>query len=183
MPQLLRRLFTSVSRSDGRAPLAELVAAQLRERLPEDHVVLAGYAPRDRADRIGIVVVGRDRIFVVEPRDEDGDILCYQDHWYRRVGQSDAHPLADPPSLRARRNADRVRSDLGTGGFLGVAIEPLVLLVRGHPDDVRSSCVTVLAGVDALARHVLQGEPAVPAPERVHALANALAHRIVLTTT
>jgi hypothetical protein len=178
----LRSVLEAVSHADARGRLAERAAAQLREQLPEDHVVLARYAPRDRGDRIALVIIGRDRLFVVEPRDEDGDLVCYQDHWYRRSGPNAAHPLADPPSLRARRNAERVRIDLGTGGFLNVRIEPLVVLTRARPDDVRSSCVSVIAGLDALVRYMLRSAPGDAAPERTHALASALAHNITVAT-
>lgn len=181
--QPLRSVLGAVSRADTRGRLAERVAIALREHLPEDHVVLARYAPRDRGDRIALVVIGRDRLFVVEPRDEDGDVVCYQDHWYRRSGPSAAHPLADPPSLRARRNAERVRSDLGTGGFLNVRIEPLVVLTRARPDDVRSSCVPVIAGLDALVRYVLRSAAGDAAPERTHALASALEKNITLAVS
>ena len=181
--QPLRRAFEAVYHGDTRARLAEQVAMHLRAQLPADHIVLPRYAARDGGERVSLVVVGRERIFVIEPRDEDGELVCYQDHWYRKFGATIGQPLADAPSLRARRDAGRVRSDLGTGGFMGVPIEPLVLLVRGRPDDVRSSSVTVVAGVDALARHLLQGEPALAAPERTLALAMALQHRITVTTT
>ena len=124
--QPLRRAFEAVYHGDTRARLAEQVAMNLRAQLPADHIVLPRYAARDGGERVSLVVVGRERIFV---------------------------------------------------------IEPLVLLVRGRPDDVRSSSVTVVAGVDALARHLLQGEPALAAPERTLALAMALQHRITLTTT
>jgi hypothetical protein len=178
----LRSVLEAVSRGDARGDLAERVAALLREQLPEDHVVLARYAPRDRGARVALVVIGRDRLFVVEPRDEDGDLVCYQDHWYRRSGPNAAHPLADPPSLRARRNAERIRGDLGTGGFLNVRIEPLVVLTRGRPDDVRSSCAPVIAGVDALVRYMRRAALGDAAPERTHALASALAKNITLAT-
>jgi len=171
-------VLDSMRRTDPRARLAERVALQLREALPDDHVVLSRYAPRDKGDRVALVVIGRDRLFVIEPRDEDGDLVCYQDHWYRRDSPNAARPLVDPPSLRARRNAERIRVDLGTGGFLNVRIDPVVVLTRARPDDVRSSCVPVIAGVDALVRYMLQSALGTEAPERTHALASALARNI-----
>lgn len=181
--QPLKKVFTAVYHGDTQARLAEQVALNLRARLPDDHVVLPRYAARDGGERISLVVVGRDRIFVIEPRDEDGELVCYQDHWYRKYGESLAHPLADAPSLRARRNADRIRSDLGTGGVMNIPIEPLVLLVRGRPDDVRSSSVTVVAGIEQLARHMLEGESGIASPDRTLRLASALARRVTVTTT
>lgn len=175
-------VLANVSRVDTRSRLAERVAEQLRAQLPDDHIVLARYAPRDRGDRIPVVIVGRERVFVIEPRDDEGALVCYQDHWYRRIGPGIAHPLGDAPSLRARRNRERIRSDLGTGGFITLHIEPLVLLTRGTPDDVRSSCVPVIAGVDALARHVVHGIAPLPAPEHTRAVAEALARNIKLAS-
>lgn len=178
----VRWILASVSRVDARSRLAERVAQHLSERLPDDHIVLPRYSPRDRGDRIPVVVVGRAAIFVIEPRDDDGDLVCYQDHWYRRIGPGLAHPVTDAPSLRARRDRDRVRADLGTGGFLNVTIEPLVLLTRGRPLDVGSSCVSVIAGLDALVRYIMRGAPGTPAHEHTAALASALARNITLAT-
>jgi hypothetical protein len=89
-----------------------------------------------------------------------------------------AHALTDSPSLRARRNVARVRSDVGTGGFINVPIEAAVVLTRARPEDVRSSCVPVVAGLDPLTRHIVRGLAPAPAPERTQALAAALAHNI-----
>lgn len=181
MSDPLRWVLATVVRTDARGRLAERVAHHLRQSLPEDHIVLAAYAPRDRGERIPIVVVGRLSLFVIEPRDEDGDLACYQDHWYRRVGRGRTHALAGSPSVRAQRNAGRVRNDLGTGGFMNVPIEPVVLLTRGRPDDVGSSCVPVVAGADALARYMLRGLSELPDAERTRALAAALAKNIQLS--
>lgn len=179
LPGPLRSLFGG----GARHRLAEAVALQLRDRLPDDHIVIDGYAPRDRAGRIAIVIVGRDRLFVVEPRDEEGALLCYQDHWYVRPRDGGpAHPLPDSPSLRARRDVARVRSDLGTGGFLNVTIHAAVLLTRAHAEDVRSSCVPVFSGIDPLVAHLTGGLADAPAPERTQALAGALARNITVAT-
>jgi hypothetical protein len=178
----LRWVLGAVQRTAGHGRLVDQVAAHLRQHLPEDHIVLAPYEPRDRGERVPIVVVGRTTLFVVEPRDDEGDLVCYQDHWYRREGPGIAHVLSDSPSLRARANARRVRSDLATGGFINVPIEALVVLTRGRPDDVGSSCVPVVSGVDGLTRHLLRGAGGDPTPDHTHALATALARNIKLTT-
>lgn len=173
----MRAMFT---RLDSRDRLAESVASHLRSQLPDDHIVLARYAPRDRGERVPVVVVGRERLVVVEPRDDEGDLACYQDHWYRRTGVARLHALADSPSIRASRNVGRVRSDLGTGGFLNVAIDAVVVLTRGRPVDVGSSCVPVIGGLDPLVRHIMLGLTDEPAPGRTHALAGALERNIRL---
>jgi hypothetical protein len=166
-------------RSDARGRLADKVASYLRGQLPEDHLVLARYAPRDGGDRIPVVIIGRGGLTVIEPRDEDGAFVCYQDHWYKAVGIV-AHPLGDAPSLRARDNGVRVKRDLGTGGFINVKVEGLVVLTRGEPLDVRSSCVPVIGGLDPLVRHLL-ARPAIPAESsETRALAAALEHPIKL---
>ncbi|HUQ42215.1 MAG TPA: hypothetical protein VM052_06920 [Candidatus Limnocylindrales bacterium] len=166
-------------RGDVRGRLADQVAAHLRAQLPEDHLVLSRYAPRDGADRVPVVVIGGSGVVVIEPRDEQGDFVCYQDHWYEGTGV--AHMLPDAPSLRARDNAARVKRDLGTGGFITVKVTALVVLTRGRPLDVRSSCVPVIAGLDALVRHIRQQADAQPSPERTRALADALDHPIKLS--
>ena len=166
-------------RSDLRGRLADKIASYLRGQLPGDFLVLSRYAPRDGGDRVPVVVIGRGGLVIVEPRDDDGSFVCYQDHWYKAVGVV-AHPLGDAPSLRARDNGIRVKRDLGTGGFINVKVDALVLLTKGEPVDVRSSCVPVIAGLDPLVRHLL-ARAAVSAPEDASALAQALDHNIKLS--
>lgn len=167
-------------RSDARGRLANKIASYLRGQLPGDFLVLARYAPRDGGDRVPVVIIGRGGLVIVEPRDDEGAFVCYQDHWYKAIGVV-AHALGDAPSLRARDNGVRVKRDLGTGGFINVKVDALVLLTKGEPVDVRSSCVPVIAGLDPLVRHLLQRASAVPAPEDTRALAEALAHPIKLS--
>jgi hypothetical protein len=173
---------STITRADPRARLAERVAAELKEQLPDDHLVLARHASRDGGERIPVVVIGRHRLLVIEPREDEGDLVCYQDHWYRHIDGAMAQTIGDPPSLRAKLNAQRLRRDLGTGGFINVPIEPLVLLTRARPLDVRSSCVEVIAGVDPLARHIRELAEGAADPEHVRALAAALDHPINLAT-
>jgi len=167
-------------RTDARGRLADKIASYLRGQLPGDYLVLSRYAPRDGGDRVPVVIIGRSGLVIIEPRDDDGAFVCYQDHWYKAIGVV-AHPLGDAPSLRARDNGIRVKRDLGTGGFINVKVDALVLLTKGEPVDVRSSCVPVIAGLDPLVRHLLQRAAAVPEPEDTHALAAALDHPIKLT--
>ena len=169
-------------RTDARGRLAEKVASYLRGQLPEDYLVLSRYAPRDGGERVPVVIIARSGLVIVEPRDEEGAFVCYQDHWYKTVGTV-AHPLADAPSLRARDNGTRVKRDLGTGGFINVTVDALVVLTRGEPVNVRSSCVPVIGGLDPLVRHLLQAASAPPAPEQTHALAAALDHNIKLAVS
>ena len=172
----------TIARADPRARLAERVALELKGQLPDDHLVLGRHAPRDGGERIPVVVIGRHRLFVIEPRDDEGDLVCYQDHWYRHIEGAMAQTIGDPPSLRAKANAQRLRRDLGTGGFINVPIEPLVLLTRGHAHDVRSSCVEVFASTDALVGHLRRAAESAADPEHVRALAAALDHAINLAT-
>lgn len=144
-------------------------------------MVLALHAARDGGARVPVVVIGRDRVVVVEPRDEDGDLLCYQDHWYRSEAGRLTEAISDPPSVRAHENAARLRNDFGTGGFMNVQIEPIVVLTRGRPDDVRSSSVPVIAGLDPLVRHILSRRVSSTDRVRTLALAAALARNITLS--
>jgi hypothetical protein len=158
------------------------VATYLREQLANEQLVLSRYAPRDGGDRVPVVVIGRHGLTVIEPRDDEGDLVCYQDHWY--VGAAgEAHPLGDAPSLRARANAVRVKRDLGTGGFINVPVEAVVVLTRGRPADVGSACVPVIGGLDPLVRFLVQRAAGAPVPERPEALAAALAHPITLAVS
>jgi len=77
----LRTAFATLAGHGGRARLAERAAAYLGERLSTDYVVLARYAPRDvSSDVVPLVVLGPHGVLVVEPRDEEGALVCYQDH-------------------------------------------------------------------------------------------------------
>ncbi len=178
----LRSAFSLLASHGPRARLAERTAAYLGERLSTDCVVMARYAPRDGADVVPLVVLGPHGVLVVEPRDEEGGLVCYQDHWYRRSGPGFSHPLSDSPSKRARGNAARVKSDLSSGGFIYTRVEGVVVLTRGQADDVGSSCVPVIAGMDALVRHLETHARPDGSAERTHALVGALSGPIRLAS-
>ena len=150
----LRSAFTAFTGIHPRARLAERIAADLEDRLSADYVVLARYAPRDGSEIVPLVVLGPHGVRVVEPRDDDGGLVCYQDHWYRRSAPGVSHSLSDSPSKRAHANAVRVKSDLSSGGFIYTGVDSVVLLTRGQAEDVGSSCVRVIAGTDELVRHL-----------------------------
>ena len=178
----LRSAFTTLA-DRPRARLAERLAAYLGERLSTDFVVMARYAPRDvSSDIVPLVVLGPHGVLVVEPRDEEGALVCYQDHWYRRTSPGVSHPLSDSPSKRARSNAARVKGDLASGGFIYTPVESVVVLTRGQPDDVGSSCVPVIAGIDALVRHLEEHPLRDASLERTRALAGALSAPIRLAS-
>ena len=178
----LRSAFTAVAGIRPRARLAERTAAYLGEHLSADYVVMARYAPRDGSDVVPLVILGPHGVLVVEPRDDEGGLVCYQDHWYRRSAPGVSHPLSDSPSKRARSNAARVKSDLSSGGFIYTGVEGVVVLTRGQPDDVGSSCVPVIAGVDALVRHLEQHVKGDGSPEHTQALVGALSGPIRLAS-
>jgi hypothetical protein len=176
--------FTALAGHRPRARLAERAAAYLGERLSADYVVIARYAPRDlSSDVVPLVVLGPHGVLVVEPRDEEGALVCYQDHWYRRTGPGVSHPLSDSPSKRAHSNAARVKRDLASGGFIYTPVEAVVVLTRGTPDDVGSSCVPVIAGMDALVRHLESHAQPDSSSEHTRALVGALSGPIRLVTT
>ena len=179
----IRTALATLASHAPRARLAERAAALLGERLSADYVVIPRYAPRDdSSDVVPLVVLGPHGVLVVEPRDEEGALVCYQDHWYRRSGAGGSHPLSDSPSKRARFNAARVKSDLASGGFIYTPVEGVVVLTRGQADDVGSSCVPVMAGMDALARHLEARAQRESSPERTRALVAALSGPIKLAT-
>jgi hypothetical protein len=178
----LRSAFTALA-DRPRTRLAERVAAYLGERLSTDFVIMARYTPRDvSSDVVPLVVLGPHGVLVVEPRDEEGALVCYQDHWYRRTGPGVSHPLSDSPSKRARANAARVKSDLASGGFIYTPVDGVVVLTRGQPDDVGSSCVPVLAGMDSLVRHLESHSQRDSSVEHTRELVGALSNPIRLAT-
>jgi len=178
----LRTAFMAFAGHGPRARLAERAAAYLGERLSSDYVVMARYAPRDGSDVVPLVVLGPHGVIVVELRDEEGALVCYQDHWYRRTGPGISHPLSDSPSKRARTNAARVKGDVASGGFIYTHVEGVVVLTRGQPDDVGSSCVPVIAGMDALVRHLEAHAQRDSSTERTRELVGALSGPIRIAT-
>jgi hypothetical protein len=174
--------FTAFAIHGPRARLAERAAAYLGERLSSDYIVMPRYAPRDGSDVVPLVVLGPHGVLVVELRDEEGPLVCYQDHWYRRTGPGVSHPLSDSPSKRARSNAARVKSDVASGGFIYTRVEGVVVLTRGQPDDVGSSCVPVIAGMDALVRHLETHARGDGSTERTRELVGALSGPIRIAT-
>jgi hypothetical protein len=178
-----RAALTTLASHGPRTRLAEQAAAYLGERLTDEYVVMARYAPRDvSSDPVPLVVLGPHGVLVVEPRDEEGALVCYQDHWYRRTGPGMSHPLSDSPSKRAHANAARVKGDLSSGGFIYTRVEAVVVLTRGQADDVGSSCVPVIAGMDALVRHLEAHTERDSSSDRTRALVGALSAPIRLAS-
>ena len=178
----LRSAFTALAGHGPRARLAERAAAYLGERLSSNYTVMARYVPRDGADEVPLVVIGPHGVLVVELRDDEGALVCYQDHWYKRTGPGISHPLSDSPSNRARSNAARVKSDVASGGFIYTPVEAVVVLTRGQPDDVGSSCVPVVAGMDALVQHLQARTTRDSSSEHTQALVRALSAPIRLAS-
>jgi hypothetical protein len=179
----LRTAFAALAGHGQRARLAERGAAYLGERLSDDYVVMARYAPRDvSSDFVPLVVLGPHGVLVVELREEEGALVCYQDHWYRPNGPGLSHPLSDSPSKRAHANAARVKSDLASGGYPYTLVEGVVVLTRGRPDDVGSSCVPVIAGLDGLVRHLETHTRRDSSTEHTRALVGALLGPVRLAT-
>jgi hypothetical protein len=178
----LRSAFTALTGHGPRARLADRAAAYLSERLSTDYTVIPRYAPRDGADAVPLVVIGPHGVLVVEPREDEGALVCYQDHWYRRTGPGISNPLSDSPSKRAHANAVRVKSDVASGGFAYTPVEAVVVLTRGTADDVGSSCVPVIAGMDELVQHLETHGRRDGSLERTRALVGALSAPIRLAS-
>ena len=131
--------------------LADRTAAYLCDHLPEGYVVVPHYAPRDGAeDEVPMVVIGPPGVVVIEPRDEAGEVLCFEDQWYRKqkygVGRR-FHGAS--PSLRARWNAARVRGDLSVEPTR-TPVEAVVVFLSAHIADVSSSSVPAFEGLPAI---------------------------------
>jgi hypothetical protein len=163
------------------AGVAERIAADLEERLPESHLVVTNYAPRDaREDAIAIVVIAPSTITIVEPRESRGEVACYNDQWYRTPLPGVRRRLAGPsPSQRARLNASRLRRDLARSGFAHARVEPVVLFTQAELGDVAGTSVPAVAGVDALVAR-LEETDRMSSPSRTRAVAEVLAGRFNL---
>ena len=58
--------------------LADRTADYLSEHLPEGYVVVPHYGPRDGGDdEVAMVVIGPPGVMVVEPHDEQGEVVCH----------------------------------------------------------------------------------------------------------
>jgi nuclease-like protein len=131
--------------------LADRTAAYLCDHLPEGYVVVPHYGPRDGADEeVPMVVIGPPGVVVIEPRDEAGEVVCFEDHWYRKqkygVGRR-FHGVS--PSQRARWNAARVRGDISVDPAR-TPVEAFVVFTSAHLADVSSSSCPALEGLPAI---------------------------------
>jgi hypothetical protein len=75
-----------------------------------------------------------------------------------------------------------VKSDVASGGFIYTPVEAVVVLTRGQPDDVGSSCVPVVAGMDALVQHLQARTTRDSSSEHTQALVRALSAPIRLAS-
>src|SRR3989442_10505315 len=157
--------------------LADRAADYLSEHLPEGYVVVPHYGPRDGGDdEVAMVVIGPPGVMVVEPHDEQGEVLCHQDLWYRKQKYGLGRRISGmSPSQRARWNAARVRSDIASGGFIRTPVEPLVVFTSASLGDVSSSSVQALAGLDAMIDRLVRSPRAHCAPARTRAFSDTLA--------
>ena len=158
-----------------RAREAESLARVLRAKLSDEYVVIPRYRPRDDGDdEVGLVVVGPPGIVVIEARADRGELVCYQDHWFRRSG-AHTQRIEDSPSKRARWNATRVRNDVAVGGFIRTPVDAIVVFTRGRVSEASSSSVPVMEGIDQTLAYLHRAEPRAEAsPQRRRALTQAL---------
>ena len=169
----IREGVRALATRDG-GKLAERVADKLSTALGPEYVVLTEYAPRGGGPVVPVIVVGPGGISAIEPLGEDARYGCYNDGWHRVEAQSLQH-LAVSPSRRAREDASRVRSDISGGGHIRTNVEPYVLIERGSGEDLASSTVPVIVGIDALADRLRSRAPRSEASARqVQAVADAL---------
>jgi hypothetical protein len=137
--------------------LADRTATYLLEHLPQGYVVVAHYAPRDGADdEVPMVVIGPPGVLVIEPRDEVGEVRCYDDHWYRTQKYGVGRRFRGrSPSQRARWNAARVRSDISVDPSR-TRVEPVVVFLSAHIADASRSSVAALEGLPAIVDRLLR---------------------------
>jgi len=142
--------------------LADRTAAYLSEHLPTGYVVVPHYGPRDGAeDEVPMVVIGPPGVVVIEPRDEAGEVLCHEDHWYRRQKYGVGRRFQGPsPSQRARWNAARVRGDISVDPA-GTPVEAFVVFTSARIADVSRSSVPAVEGLPAIIDRIV-GTPIDP---------------------
>jgi hypothetical protein len=131
--------------------LADLAATYLSDHLPEGYLVVPHYGPRDGADdEVPMVVIGPPGVVVIEPRDEAGEVLCFEDHWYRKHKYGVGRRFQGvSPSQRARRNAARVQGDMSVDAAR-TSVEAVVVFTSAHLADVSSSSVPACEGLPAI---------------------------------
>lgn len=169
------RTLALTLRQRAASVLADRTAAYLSGNLPSEYVVVPHYGPRDGGQEIGVVVIGPPGVAVVESSDEAGEILCFQDQWYRRKKYGVGRRIGGTsPSQRARWNATRVRSDIAAGGFIRTPVDALVVFTRAQLGDVSSSCVPAIAGMESAVDQLVRGARADASRDRTRALADAL---------
>ena len=131
--------------------LADRTAAYLSDHLPAGYVVVTHYGPRDGADdEVPMVVIGPPGVVVIEPRDEGGEVVCYEDHWYRKQKYGVGRRFhGQSPSQRARWNASRVRGDIAIDANR-TPVEAVIVFTSAHLAEVASSSVPALEGLPAI---------------------------------
>jgi hypothetical protein len=141
--------------------LADRMAAYLSDHLPEGYVVVPHYGPRDGADdEVPMVVIGPPGVVVIEPRGEGGEVLCFEDHWYRKQKYGVGRRFqGQSPSQRARWNASRVRGDISVDPC--TPVEAVVVFTSAHIAEVSSSSVLALEGLQAIVDRLV-GTPREP---------------------
>jgi nuclease-like protein len=145
--------------------LADRTAAYLTDHLPKGYVVVPHYGPRDGAeDEVPMVVIGPPGVVVIEPRDEAGEVVCYDDHWYRKQKYGVGRRFqGQSPSQRARWNASRVCDDISVEPAR-TTVEALVVFTSARIGDTSSSSVPAFEGLEAIVdRLVTSREPVLAA--------------------
>jgi nuclease-like protein len=137
--------------------LADRAAAYLSDHLPEGYVVVPHYGPRDGADEeVPMVVIGPPGVVVIEPRDEAGEVLCHDDHWYRKQKYGVGRRFhGQSPSQRARWNAARVRGDMSFDRA-PASVEAVVVFTSARIAGGSSSSVPALEGLPAIVDRLLR---------------------------
>lgn len=137
--------------------LADRAAAYLSDHLPEGYVVVPHYGPRDDAEEeVPMVVIGPPGVVVIEPRDEAGEVTCYEDNWYRTQKYGVGRRFhGSSPSQRAKWNAARVRGDISADSTR-TSVEAVVVFTSAHITDVSSSSVPALEGLPAIVARLVR---------------------------
>jgi hypothetical protein len=102
----------------------------LNETLSDDYFLINGV--RFRGGDIDHIVLGPNRVFVLETKNWSGKITCNGDQWQRQSGRR----IASSPSEQAKRNAANVRRIIEASGTLPftVWVEAIVVFTNTRTD-------------------------------------------------
>ncbi len=107
------------------------VVKLLGSKLSDDYFLLNDLYLRDGAGDIDHVLLGPNRVFVLETKNWSGSITCNGDDWYR-VGKRN---FKGSPSRQVKRNTAQIKHIIDSSQalrMLGILVEGIVVFTNNH---------------------------------------------------